>query len=1307
MHLSPDYKSELTSILGKRCKWPVESVTSNLEMQPRHVYVTPQNSNIHVEGNTLMLDKLPKNYSSAPSIDDFLSSLAKSKGNHSIGVILSGFGKDGSKGILDIHENRGFIMAQLPETAEHKDMPLSAVRTEKIDAVLPVEQIFDEINQYIVNFKTISQTGLKAKSIDAIFELLEKRSGTDFSLYKPTTIMRRINHRIEKLRLASLTDYFSMIKNSPKELDKLFETVLIGVTQFFRDEKAFESLEKTLMKYLEEKKPGDAIRIWCVGCATGEEPYSIAILLHELLGPNISKYHVQIFASDIDERALNFARQGLYNKESLENLGDELIKRYFEKRNGNHFEIKKSIKQYTLFTRHDISNDPPFVRLDLVVCRNLLIYFNNSLQKQSFQIFHYSLRPKGLLFLGKSESTGVAADLFSKLNTYKIFRKAEASLDYDLRFSRFKGLKERYASKGKTNQRSNMTIVEAAKETLYYKYEHPFVIINEQAEIKEINGSLRLYLEIGQGSMNANLYKMSNKEFVTIIKATISQVKKTGVPHVSQTVKFKVYDIDHFVKIRVAPIIHSVGEVQYFIVSFEKIEPYDQILDLQKKMTTSDFTDLRNRELEDELEATKEHLQIFTEELEANNEELQTINEELQSANEELKSSNEELETGNEELQSANEELNTANNELRLTNEMLIEKEKELQEEKEVSDSNEAIYRTMAQSIPNGSVGILNQSFEIQYLDGKIFQEVGADPKALVGKSMPEINPDPYEVKRLKKLCADTLEGKPGEIIVRFNDKYYSVRTTLIELPHKSEQLILYLTQDVTKETKDRIKLQTTLDAASLIVFEYNFEEDVVVPNEQISTLLAVEKGVPVKMKNILHKIHPDDIKKIKKKSKKSLKSGTVDLEICLSVKDENRYFRLNGRILFDNNKIPEIGIASIIDITEDKKLLDQVQKSEERFKRIADGATIIIWRNNLENHTTFINKEWFNYTGSTKEESYGLGWQQFIHPEDRKMVPNLHRKAAETEEAVEVQYRVKGRDGTYKWFLNYAKPYYGIEDKFEGYIGSVTNISQQKDFTDRLQKMVSEKTQDLEKSNDELVKINMNLESYAHIASHDLQEPVRKIRTFNSFLLNQSDKPETVVKYAKKIESSAERMTTLIKDILDYSKLTSSAGKMEEIDLNEILEEIKGDLELFMEERGGTIEIDDLGEIRGMGSLLIQLFSNLIKNGIKYNENAPKIKISSDEITGKELSPQFNVHKNRKYKALKFNDNGIGIDPEQFDTIFEPFKRLHSKSEYTGTGIGLAICKRIVDLHDGFITVESKKGEGTCFTVYLPLRKK
>ncbi|MDX1472302.1 MAG: chemotaxis protein CheB, partial [Flavobacteriaceae bacterium] len=330
MHLSPDYKSELASILTKRCKWPVKTIEQRTKMENRNVYVTPQNSNVHVEGDYLKLDPLPAVYQSAPSVDKFFTSLSQSKGNQAIGVILSGFGSDGSEGLIDIKQNNGFTLAQQPESAEHNSMPSSAISTTFVDLVIPAENMFDEIKRYCKNTRYISASPKKKKSVDAIFELLEKRSGTDFSLYKPSTIMRRINRRMDFLHINSLMEYYEMIKESPRELDYLFDTVLIGVTEFFRDKEAYETLRKQLKALLDKKSPGDTIRFWSVGCATGEEPYSLNILAHEILGSDIGRYTLQIFASDLDERALDFARKGVYHQDSIENLPKEYITKYFD-----------------------------------------------------------------------------------------------------------------------------------------------------------------------------------------------------------------------------------------------------------------------------------------------------------------------------------------------------------------------------------------------------------------------------------------------------------------------------------------------------------------------------------------------------------------------------------------------------------------------------------------------------------------------------------------------------------------------------------------------------------------------------------------------------------------------------------------------------------------------------------------------------------------------------------------------------------------------------------------------------------------
>jgi len=1304
MHLSPKYKSELTAILNKRCKWPVTTVTSKMRMKAKHIYVTPQNADIHIDGDKLILASLPAKYSTAPSIDNFFASLADTHGNRGVGIILSGYGSDGSQGIREIKSNNGFTIAQFPDTAEHNDMPKAAIKTQMVDMVIPPEQMFEEISQFVYNSKAIASSPPKKKSIDAIFELLEKRSGTDFSLYKPTTIMRRINHRMAGLQISSLVEYYETIKSTPRELDFLFESVLIGVTEFFRDVKAFQSFKKLLEGIIVDKAKGDTIRLWCVGCATGEEPYSVAILLHEILGKDINQFQIQIFASDIDERALNFGRKGVYKKENLENLDDELVEKYFDTKDGVQYEIIKEVKQHILFTRHDISNDPPFVKLDSVVCRNLLIYFNNDLQKQTFQIFHYSLRPKGILFLGKSESISVAADLFDKAHANKLYRKADISFNYQLKFSRFRGLGDVEKFQREKKETRNMSIVDVAKETLYHKYEHPFVIINGQGEIKQVHGSLRMYLEMSEGAMNANLFKMANRELSTVMKALHAQVKKTKVPHTSHLIKFVLFENAHYVKIKVTPLIYTIGDAQYFLVVFEKITPDEQVLELQKKLETSDFVDLRIKELEDELATKSEHLQIFTEELEATNEEMQTINEELQSANEELKSSNEELETSNEELQSANEELNTANYEMRLANDALISKERELNDEKEVSVHNELIYRTMAENIPNGTVGILNDKFEIEYVAGRGLEDLQLGN--LKGKFMPDLNPSPMESNRIRDLCERTLDGKPGFIEMEYQNRYYEIRTVPLDILAKKEMKIMYLAQEVTEAKRNQIKLETALKVSKQVVFEYDFNKEIVPLNDSFCQLLDMEGVEDCAGADVIEKIHPEDRKILKMKIPKALETGHVDFEFRLVLATGIKHVRLIAKILFDEMKNPTSSIATVLDISHDKELLYKVKESEERFKVVADSAPVTIWITDKNDKCTYINQNWLDFTGSSFKQCMNDGWLDYLHPEDKERTMQTFLKASKNREPYELEYKVRNKDGSFGWFLNRAHPMIDKDGDFAGFIGSVINITDQKEFARTLELKIAESTLELKNSNDELIKLNVNLEEYAHVTSHDLQEPIRKIRTFNSILRNKVQDNEPAVKLVDKIEKSATRMTILISDVLEYSEASSELANFETIELDEALKKIQLDLELLISESKAKISVKSLGTIEAIPTQINQLFSNLIKNAIKFNENRPLIKISAEEVSGKDIEGFANAKSEKMYKIIKISDNGIGIAEAQREKVFKPFKRLHSKESYSGTGIGLALCSRIAEIHSGYIAIDKDSANGTTIIVCFPLQQ-
>ncbi len=1064
-HLSPDYKSELTSILERSCKWPVEEIENGCNVQPHRVYVTPPNRSIEIGGEKIFLKELPPNYKNAPSVDQFLTSLAREKRQFAIGAILSGFGQDGTEGIRAIKEAGGFTIAQSPVTAEYQDMPQSAIDSGFVDMILDPAVMYEEVTHYINNHRVMQSSAPRERSLDGIFELLAKRSGTDFSKYKSSTIMRRMEKRIEALHLSSHTEYYKMIRQNPKELDVLFETILIGITEFFRNKEYFDALQKELKLLLKEKKLGDNIRIWSVGCATGEEPYTIAMIIEELLGENVDNYQVQIFGSDIDERALNSARRGVYSAKSVEKLPEKFVKKYFEKTQENQkYQIKKTLKKNVLFSKHDITNDPPFVKLDLIACRNLFIYFNNSLQKETLRVFHYSLKENGLLFMGKSESITPASDLFIKLNEFKVFRKADTAKVNSLKFSRYNISnfgQERSRDDKKTPVR-NMSILDIAKETLYHAHENPFVIINDEAEIKEVQGSLRLYLEISQGVMNHNLLKMTNKEMSLEIRGLLVQARKSGKIQVGNIIKFPLFNQLHFVRIKIQPFIYPMGEMNHYLVFFERIEPDDSYLRLTQEVADSDFTDYRIAELEQELKFAREYMQMFTEELETSNEELQSLNEELQSANEELKSSNEELETSNEELQSANEELSTANIELRHSNEMIIERENELKRANHEIVRNEILYRTISENIPNGTVGILNQNLEVEYLAGQGMARYNIDLSSVKGKKIHELNPSETERKKLYKIFSDTQAGQSCKAEFSYFDRIYSLHTIPLRLDEYSPVSVLYLTQDITEH----------------------------------------------------------------------------------------------------------------------------------------------------------------------------------------------------------------------------------------------------KEFTYMLEREVSQRTAQLEAANTKLAEVNLNLQQYAYVASHDLQEPLRKIQMFIALMHKSLPENEKALEYSSKVAGAAARMAALVNGILDYSRINEDKRDFEVLDLDVILEHVAQDCELLIQEKNARLVFQDLGEVRGVEIQLYQLFLNLVKNALKFNDGHPVIKVSSSKVRGDSLPENSNLDPMQNYNVIMVEDNGIGFNPEYSENIFEMFKRLHSKDKYAGTGLGLALCRKIVEVHKGKIQAVGEEGRGAKFTIYLPGNK-
>jgi len=662
-HLDPSHPTMLVSLLKRYTSMPVSEIQDKESVEPGRIYITPPGSNVTFSNGLLRLSKPLSAIGPKPSIDLLFTSLAENLGDKTVGIILSGTGSDGAHGIRAIKAEGGITIVQTEETARYNGMPHAAIETGFVDLTLTPEKIGKELLS-VIKYPHLASDVTPAEQapegLDHIFTMLLDQTGCDFSDYKVNTINRRIGRRMVVNKLVELNDYVRYLKHSPKELELLFKDILISVTSFFRDSDAFKSLGGLIPRIINHKQAGDTIRVWIPGCSTGEEAYSIAILFSQALGEKIRNYNLQIFGSDLDQEAINKARRGVYPEATVVDVDRSLLDHYFVRKD-NTVQVVESIREIIVFAKHNLIKDPPFSHLDLISCRNLLIYFNSSLQKRIVPLFHYVLNPNGYLFLGKSESIGQFSDLFSTVSKkWKIYQRRGVFRAPLVDFRRSHGAQSPVRQlKGPSKEVSSREIM---NEALAESFGPGSALIDERLQIVYVRGDLSSYLSIPEGEAGLDILNLAKPNLRIDLRTMIYRANREAVRVTSHPLSITVNGREIWFKIHVNPIQVTGAPAGLLLVSFEEIKTPERL----EVTTTSNGDDPRVYELEQELAAMKEHLQTTVEELETSNEELMSLNEELQSSNEELQSSNEELETTNEELQSTNEELTTVNEELQV-----------------------------------------------------------------------------------------------------------------------------------------------------------------------------------------------------------------------------------------------------------------------------------------------------------------------------------------------------------------------------------------------------------------------------------------------------------------------------------------------------------------------------------------------------------------------------------------------------------------------------------------------------------------
>ena len=696
-HLDPKHESLMPGLLEKHTQMKVSTAKNGQKVEPNHIYVKPPGKDVVVNCRTLYLQEPSEGKGVQLTIDIFFRSLAEDLGELAICVILSGAGSDGTLGLKSIKGEGGMAMVQEETQAEYDGMPRSAINTGLVDYVLPVEKMPEQLATYIRHLSEVpgkieSDEEKTERSVKRILTSVRLATGHDFSNYKRSTVHRRIARRMAVQQISDLRHYAQYLRQNPAEIEELFKDLLINVTNFFRDSAAFEILEKKALPHLLEQKRKweeelDApLRIWVPGCGTGEEAYSIAMLLVEAMERQGIHFRVQIFATDISNETIEFGRTGVYPDNIAADVSTERLKRFFKKEKEN-YRIDRQIRELVVFAIHDLTRDPPFSRLDMVSCRNVLIYLNTSLQKKIIPLFHYSLREGGILFLGSSEGVGEFTGFFGTIDKkHKIYsnKKTEdhhALLDHLIHRTGLpfgepvrgaRGLGRRETGEPELNIRR------LVEQSIMRKYAPPSVLVDGKFQILYFYGDTSNYLKPPWGEPRFDLLRMVSEGLHFKLDKALREVKGNKQPLTLENLRIQHNHEFLTVDVVLTPLPETRGRADLVLITFEEKKPPKESEAEEAQAEEEESEDLRLTQIRNELAATRQELQATIEELETSNEELKSANEELQANNEELQSTNEELESAKEELQSTNEELETVNEELQRKNLDLIRAEDDM-----------------------------------------------------------------------------------------------------------------------------------------------------------------------------------------------------------------------------------------------------------------------------------------------------------------------------------------------------------------------------------------------------------------------------------------------------------------------------------------------------------------------------------------------------------------------------------------------------------------------------------------------------
>ena len=1452
-HLSPDFRSLMDELLARHSAMDIHRINDGMEIKPNSIYLNPPRSVMTVQGNYLLVEKITLQDTVYLPIDIFFQSLADARDSDSIALVLSGTGTDGTKGSMAIEHVGGQVLVQDPKTTRFDGMPRSTL-ADGFSSLTASPSVLAECVQRLL--KNESLDGLNSDErlpvsdpLSDVLSMLKHSHGTDFLQYKEATIHRRIERRAQMRGLSDINEYRDILSVNSVELQDLYADLLIEVTEFFRDYHAFELLQKQVIPELTaDLRDGGALRVWVPGCASGEEAYSIAILLLERARDMGIHIHLKIMATDIHVRSMSQASSGIYDMTALSNLTEDLVNRYFDCADGQ-AQIKPSVRNMVFFSTHDVTRDPPFTRIDLVSCRNLLIYLKENAQQKVMSLLHFSLRKDGYLFLGPSEHIGAIAHEFDAVSEkWRIYKKRrDVKLLAGESIFHQPDLTSTIARAGVTQQVSNKKTTSmdnsipfrrayrAALEAIVARYAPAGFLLSDLGEVIHIFGNAGDLIPLQSGTFSKRIIELIRPELKVIVTAALDHSKYKDFSSFKRTayIQHETGPATSY-EISLVPM-ELAGEAQKFmLLSIEQSvvvreETKNGISINHAQQAVYDSTE----ELQARIAVLEHNLQSSEENLQSTIEELETSNEELQSTNEELMSTNEELQSTNEELHSVNEELYTVSAEHQRKNEELTDRETDigvlLQSSKigtlHLDESlNLLRYSNHARSVFNilpQDVGRPIGHITLRTNEQNLFDLIDrANNYGEVHETQVEVDNSVFLLRILPYIKSESVpdqEGKTSDnsVLVTVIDitDVETVRSKLAELNSIYRDVVEHTGSFVCNWSKDTGQIvfcnesfASRLNSTPEKLLGKDYIESVGGDNidefrSEIAKLSANEHSSKIYSRtddegvrwyaNVYMRAHSNDGQTIDEyhcigfdcTSEYTYRSSldnlfTVFADESLSYEEKLycmlevgvHYLRMDtgivctkdsntGKIICSNcNAHSEYCEGAKLDLTHPFCSFSNESTALVSFNNLADSqfsesvdfrkaginrfvGTIINTANgpygtlcfssensshkpfsHQQNNFALVLGNWIGFLIGSQEQIDFISNQNDYYKRLFQKVPSMMFLCDAQGVLVSASDRLCSRMGWDRELIQGENCYDMLSTSD---VDALTNAITQGDAhrlplsiqpdngttidvelnsnvksAGALKGMrmvvltdVSDRnraTDIIKEQNRSLEAANENLNQFAFIASHDLQEPLRKIQQFSS-LLNEELKStlsDEGTYHLHVIVDAAERMSTLIYDLLRYSGASQEQPKMENISLSMLLEEVISELDISINESQAKITVEKMPEVLGNVALLRQLFTNLISNSIKYRSKERPL-----EITIKSLP------KGPK-DGIQIADNGIGFEMEFAEKIFEPFNRLHKSKDYKGNGIGLAICNTVCQKHNWSLTADSKLGVGSEFTI-------